>query len=91
MSAERDKKTKNVENFPPMTDLAHFHDVVGKISDCVGDDHNDVPLALVAIVLRPGDIEQFSLIGGDHVLSVMGALDIAKLTLIDSLVDEEDG
>lgn len=54
--ADGNGKTKNddIATFPPMSDLAMFHNVVGNISDAVGDDHDNVPDAILCIVLRSG-------------------------------------
>jgi len=85
----KDNGKENKVAFPAMTELAQFHEVVGRISDCVGDNHDNVPLAMVCIVLRDGSVEQFTL-GADHtVLPMMGAMEVVKIGLMDYLYEDE--
>jgi len=86
MSAERDK-SGDVTKFPPMTELAHFHNVVGSISDAIGDDANNVPEALLCLIVRDGEVQQFTMMSPDQTLMMIGALELAKIGMLDDGCD----
>lgn len=82
-------KTDDIAACPPMSDLAMFHNVVGHISDCVGDDHDRTPDSILCIVLREGEVEQFSLATPAGTLALLGALEVAKDRLLADLYAED--
>jgi len=86
MSAERDKSGDG-KAFPPMTKLAHFHNVVGDISDAIGDDPNNGPEALLCLIVRGGEVRQFTMMSPDQTLMMIGALELAKIGMLDDGVD----
>lgn len=77
-----------ISNFPPVSDLAMFLTAVNDIRDAVGTDHDKVPLALFCMLLRDDGSEQFVLGAQDYAVTLIGALEVAKLGLVDYIESE---
>lgn len=89
MGSKTGKDEKATVAFPPMTDLAQFQNMVADISDAIGDDHNSTPEAALAIVLKEAHFEQFVLVAPESVLTLLGALDVARMRLLEYMADAE--
>ena len=76
----------SVARFPAVTALASFHELLDDARASVGDDHDNVPLAVTVLVLRADGIDQFTLTQADATLTLLGALDVQRQTLLDNFM-----
>ena len=80
------KADDSVSDFPPVSPLGLYLTAVNDIRECVGTDHDNAPLAMLCLVMRPDGMESFMLGAEDYGIGMIGALEVAKAGLLDDIM-----
>ena len=86
----KDNAASNVEDFPPVTELAQFHVVLGDLRESIGTDHANVPVAMLCIILRDDAVEEYVLQPPEATLAMVGAMEFVKAGILEGMFLEEE-
>ena len=86
MGTGNGKADDNTAAFPPVSELGAFHAAVNDIRDSVGSDHDNAPVALLCLVVRPDGLDRFVIGAEEYGITLIGSLELAKADLVNDML-----